>query len=104
MPATDPQPGQIWAVNGTDGHRHALFLGDGIWNVITRSNDEYTLGHLLAPEPLAISPVQSRSLHWADQFDSLAEADGLNITWAGEVSRYREAGLAKAELLGSHRV
>lgn len=79
----------------------ALLLRDGIWNVITCSQDEYTLSQRLDLEPLHYAAVQAASMHWADQFDALAEAGGLGITWAGEVERYRLAGLAKAALLGA---
>lgn len=78
------------------GVRHALFLRAGIWNIITCSNDEYTLSQKLDLQPVGLAPVQAQSMRWADQFDALAQADGLGITWISEVTRYREAGLAKA--------
>ena len=96
-----PQPGQIWAVGGSGGIRHALFLRAGIWNVITCANDEFTLSQKLDLEPVSLSPVQAESMRWADQFDALAKADRLGITWLSEVARYREAGLAKAGLLNA---
>lgn len=97
--SSEPSPGQIWAVQGAPGIRHALFLRAGIWNIITCSNDEYTLSQKLDLEPVALAAVQAESMHWADQFDALAAADSMGITWISEVARYREAGLAKAQLL-----
>lgn len=103
MPSNDPKPGEIWAVQGPSGNSHALLLGEGIWNVLSLANDEYTLRQVLDLQPVSPGATQPVSMHWADQFDALAKADGLDITWAGEVSRYREAGLAKAGFIRVRR-
>ncbi|HEX9087850.1 MAG TPA: hypothetical protein VF867_10020 [Arthrobacter sp.] len=40
-----------------------------------------------------MSPVQPHGAHWADEFDALARADGLAITWADEIRSYQQDAL-----------
>ena len=98
MPQNDPRPGELWAVAEPPGH--AVFLGSGVWNVLTRRAEEYTLLQVEALTPVnAVDGVPAR-LHWADQFDSLAAAAGLPITWANEIAVYQAEGFAKIAAAG----
>ncbi|MET4144040.1 hypothetical protein [Arthrobacter sp. UYCo732] len=92
-----PATGELWSIQGTD--QHAIFLGDGLWNVLTFVNDEYTLGQVTGLEPAALAPEQPDGFHWADQFDSLASADGLRISWAEEILTYQAQGWDKIRKL-----
>ncbi|WP_376954033.1 hypothetical protein [Arthrobacter methylotrophus] len=92
-----PAVGELWSLAGED--RHGIYLGDGLWNVLSCINDEYTLGQVTGLEPLAPGSVQPAGLHWADQFDALAEADGLRITWAEEILTYQNQGWDKIRKL-----
>jgi hypothetical protein len=92
-----PAVGELWSMTGED--RHAVFLGDGLWNVLSCVNDEYTLKQVSGLEPGAPSEVQPDGFHWADQFDALAAADGLRITWAEEILTYQAQGWDKIRKL-----
>lgn len=94
LPSTDPLPGQLWKVTGPVSNTHAIFLGGDLWMVLTYRFEEYTLIETVGLTPLELGSVQPREAHWADQFDALAAAEGLNITWEQEVQMYRSAGLA----------
>lgn len=87
-----PAHGQLWQVTGPSGY--GIYLGDGYWNVLVRSGGEYTLTDTLSPCPVRLEELQPAGMTWADQFDTLAAAGGLGITWADEVRRYRAQGLA----------
>lgn len=98
MPLNDPRPGELWAIAEPPGH--AVFLGSGVWNILSRQSEEYTLlqaEHLTPVHPVDGAPA---GLHWADQFDSLAAAAGLPITWANEVAAYQAEGFAKIAAAG----
>jgi hypothetical protein len=95
--AAAPAVGELWSVHGLD--KHAIYLGDGVWNALTLINDEYTLEQLSGLEPLAKAADQPAGFHWADQFDSLAAADGLRITWAEEILAYQAQGWDKIRKL-----
>ena len=77
---TVPRIGELWAVEppGT----HAISLGGDLWNVLAEDNDEYTLRQVSGLVPVSKPVLQPAGFHWADQFDALAEADRLPITWA----------------------
>lgn len=92
-----PAPGELWSVAGP--HRFAVHLGDGVWNVLALVNDEYTLDQVPDLEPDALHEGQPASLHWADQFDTLAEASGIRITWAEEILAYQAQGWEKIRKL-----
>lgn len=79
--------------------RHGVYIGQGMWNVLSYVNEEYTLGQISGAEKQTRSDVQPNSFHWADQFDSLAEADGLHITWAEEILTYQAQGWDKIRKL-----
>lgn len=93
MPLHDPRPGELWAIAEPPGH--AVFLDSGVWSVLACQAEEYTLIQVENLTP--IHPVDGllTGLHWADQFDSLAAAAGLPITWASEVAAYQAEGFAK---------
>lgn len=75
-----------------------MFLGQDTWKILTRSDaGEYTLSPVFGAVPLELSPIQPADAHWADEFDALAEADGLHITWADEIRSYQQDAL---DLLG----
>lgn len=88
-----PVRGQLWQISGPSGY--GICLGNGYWSVLVRHGPEYTLTDTPSPVPVRLDERLPRSMAWADQFDALAAAEGLNITWADEVRRYREIGLAK---------
>ncbi|MCC3299479.1 hypothetical protein [Arthrobacter caoxuetaonis] len=88
-----PVRGQMWQISGPSGF--GICLGNGYWSVLVRNGPEYTLTDTLAPFPVRLEERLPRSMAWADQFDALAAAEGLDISWADEVHRYRELGLAK---------
>ncbi|MGK3708807.1 hypothetical protein [Arthrobacter sp. IK3] len=90
----EPAPGQLWQVTGPSGY--GIYLGSGYWSILVRSGEEYTLTDTLSPAPVHLEAFQPEGMSWAEQFDALARAAGLGITWAEEVSRYREDGLAAA--------
>jgi hypothetical protein len=94
----EPRPGEIWAVDEPSGH--AVFLGDGLWNILVRQLEEYSLNQVQDLTP--VHPVEGRpaGLHWADQFDALAAAAGLPITWASEIAAYQAEGFAKIAAAG----
>lgn len=88
-----PAVWELWSLAGED--RHGIYLGEGLWNVLSCVNDEYTLEQVTGQQPAARSRVQPDGLHWADQFDALAAADGLRITWAEEILTYQAQGWDK---------
>lgn len=92
-----PEVGELWSLAGED--RHGIFLGDGLWNVLSYVNDEYTLEQVAGLEPRARADDQPAGFHWADQFDALAAADGLRITWAEEILTYQAQGWDKIRKL-----
>lgn len=92
-----PQVGELWSLHGKDGH--AIYLGGGLWNVLARVNDEYTLHQVAGLVPRSRPETQPAGFHWADQFDALAAADGLTITWADEVLAYQAQGWNKVRPL-----
>lgn len=92
-----PAVGELWSLAGHD--HHGIYLGDGLWNVLSYVNDEYSLGQVTGMEPAAPGSVQPAGFHWADQFDALAEADGLRITWAEEILTYQAQGWDKIRKL-----
>lgn len=96
-PDAVPAVGELWSLHGTG--THAIYLGEGVWNVLSYINDEYTLGQVTGVEPAARSEAQPAGFHWADQFDSLAAADGLRITWAEEILTYQAQGWDKIRKL-----
>lgn len=93
--------GELWSIQGQEPH--AIFLGDGMWNVLSCINDEYTLSQVAGLEPAARAPDQPAGFHWADQFDALAAADGLRITWAEEILTYQAQGWDKIRKLPQMR-
>lgn len=97
--ANGPAPvvGELWSIRGQDNH--AIFLGDGLWNVLGYVNDEYTLGQVEGLQAGNRTADQPAGFHWADQFDALAAADGLRITWAEEVLTYQAQGWDKIRKL-----
>ncbi|MBG0738671.1 hypothetical protein IV500_04450 [Paeniglutamicibacter antarcticus] len=95
--STGPYVGELWSL--TAGDRHAIFLGDGLWNVLSCINDEYTLEQIPGLVPEAKPPGQPASFYWADQFDALAAADGLRITWSEEILTYQAQGWDKIRKL-----
>lgn len=97
MAVAAPSVGELWSIQGQD--RHGIFLGEGLWNVLSYVNDEYTLGQVAGLEPEAWIPGQPAGFHWADQFDALAAADGLSITWAEEILMYQAQGWDKIRKL-----
>lgn len=97
LAAPGPAVGELWSIQGQD--QHAIFLGEGLWNVLSYVNDEYTLRQVTALEPAARAPDQPDGFHWADQFDSLAAADGLRISWAEEILTYQTQGWDKIRKL-----
>jgi hypothetical protein len=96
-PGTAPVVGELWSVAGHDSH--AVYLGEEVWNVLTYINDEYTLEQVADLEPDARATEQPYGFHWADQFDALAAADGLRITWAEEILTYQAQGWDKIRKL-----
>ena len=92
-----PAVGELWKL--TDKDRHGIFLGDGLWNVLNYVNDEYTLEQVPGLSPETLAPEQPAGFHWADQFDALAAADGLRITWAEEILTYQAQGWDKIRKL-----
>ncbi|WP_227471698.1 hypothetical protein [Paenarthrobacter sp. YJN-5] len=92
-----PEVGELWSLAGED--RHGIFLGDGLWNVLSYVNDEYTLEQVAGLEPRTRADDQPAGFHWADQFDALAAADGLRITWAEEILTYQAQGWDKIRKL-----
>lgn len=92
-----PVVGELWSLAGHDGH--GIFLGDGLWNVLACANDEYTLEQVAGLVPDTRAPEQPAGFHWADQFDALAAADGLRITWAEEILTYQAQGWDKIRKL-----
>ena len=92
-----PEVGELWRMACTG--RHAIHLGGSLWNVLASNNDEYTLQQVAGLEPLHRCPEQPAGFHWADQFDSLAAADGLRITWAEEILTYQAQGWDKVRKL-----
>lgn len=94
---TAPGVGELWSLAGED--RHAVFLGDGLWNVLSCINDEYTLEQVQGLVPAERAALQPAGFHWADQFDALAAADGLRITWAEEILTYQAQGWDKIRKL-----
>lgn len=93
MQRKGPRPGELWAVDESPGY--AVYLDAGVWNVLALVRDEYTLDQVTGLTPLYCAATQPAGLHWADQFDALAEAQGLMITWAEEVAAYQAEGLAR---------
>lgn len=88
-----PVLGELWSIHGRQNH--AIFLGEGLWNVLVCINDEYTLKQESGLEPASRAHEQPAGFHWADQFDALAAADGLRITWAEEILTYQVQGWDK---------
>jgi hypothetical protein len=97
-----PGVGELWSLAGED--RHGIYLGDGLWNILSCVNDEYTLEQVTGPQPASRADLQPDGFHWADQFDALAEADGLRITWAEEILTYQAQGWDKIRKLRSAAV
>lgn len=88
-----PLPGQLWVLTGVPG-RHGVYLGDGIWKILVRSDaGEYSLAPACSAEPVELSPTQPAGVHWADEFDALARAEGLEITWEDEIRSYQHGAL-----------
>lgn len=96
-PGPAPVVGQLWSLAGED--RHGIYLGEDLWNVLSCVNDEYTLEQVSGLQPESRSGVQPEGFHWADQFDALAAADGLRITWAEEILTYQAQGWDKIRKL-----
>jgi hypothetical protein len=92
-----PGVGELWSLAGED--RHGIYLGEGLWNVLACVNDEYTLEQVTDRQPAARAIDQPDGFHWADQFDALAAADGLRITWAEEILTYQAQGWDKIRKL-----
>jgi hypothetical protein len=88
-----PAIGELWSLAGEV--RHGIYLGDGLWNVLSCINDEYTLEQVTGPQPAERGRIQPAGFHWADQFDTLAAADGVRITWAEEILTYQAQGWDK---------
>jgi hypothetical protein len=93
VPQEGPRPGELWAVNEAFGY--AVFLGSDVWNVLTRAREEYSLDQVAGLTPVYLAATQPSGPHWADQFDALAEANGLMITWAEEIAAYQAEGFAR---------
>jgi hypothetical protein len=90
-------PGQLWVLDGVPGH-HGVYVGDRAWKILVRSSaGEYSLAPAFDAAAVEISPVQPAGEHWADEFDALARAEGLDITWEDEIRSYQQGAL---ELLG----
>ena len=71
-----------------------MFLGQDTWKILTRSDaGEYSLSPVFGAIPTELSPIQPAGEHWADEFDALAAADGLQITWADEIRSYQQGAL-----------
>lgn len=98
VPLNVPCPGELWAVLEPPGH--AVFMGSGVWNVLSRQSEEYTLIQVENLTPVHASGGVTAGLHWADHFDALAAAAGLPITWADEVAVYQAEGFAKIAAAG----
>jgi hypothetical protein len=92
-----PEVGELWSLAEED--RHGIYLGDGLWNVMSCVNDEYTLEQVTGRQPASRAGTQPDGFHWADQFDALAAADGLRITWAEEILTYQAQGWDKIRKL-----
>jgi hypothetical protein len=76
-------------------------MGQDTWKILTRSDaGEYNLSPAFGAVPLELSPIQPVAAHWADEFDALAEADGLQITWADEIRSYQQDALNLLSLSG----
>lgn len=90
-----PAVGELWAVEGGEGLTNGIYLGGRMWNVLIWKSSEFTLQeehNLLA---IALFPIQPASLHWEHQFDALALANGVDTTWAREISVYRLEGFQR---------
>lgn len=78
-----------------------MYLGDGAWKILTRNDlGEYNLSPAYGAMPIELSPVQPFEPDWADEFDALAEAEGLAITWADEIRSYQENAMGLLGLSG----
>lgn len=93
MPQAGPRPGELWAIDEQPGY--AVFLGSDVWNVLTLAKQEYSLDQVAGLTPVYLAATQPAGPHWADQFDALAEANGLMITWAEEIAAYQAEGFAR---------
>ncbi|MEH0110615.1 hypothetical protein V6N00_12965 [Tersicoccus sp. MR15.9] len=97
--STPPTPGTMYPVTGP--HTHAVYRSDDVWTVLARRHGEYTLLEVTGLTPVVDEPGTTVGAHWADIFDALAAAHGLDTTWAEELGAYQSAGAAMiAPLLG----
>lgn len=97
---SSPEPGQLWLIDGVPDHRHGVYGGDGVWKILTRNAlGEYNLSPAFGAVPVALSPIQPFESDWADEFDALAEAEGLAITWADEIRSYQLYGMGLLDSL-----
>lgn len=95
MPQPRPETGEIWKTNLPDVRfPYCIYLGDGLWNVLSLRDGEYSLHQIPGLAPLERHHTKPASLHWSDQFDTLAAANGIRTTWAEEVDSYKLSGLA----------
>lgn len=96
--AAPPEPGELWVLADVPGG-HGVYHADGAWKILVRTvAGEYTLAPAYDVTPLELSLVQPAGPHWADEFDALARAQDLEITWDEEIRSYQQDAL---RLLGS---
>lgn len=93
MSSGRPSPGQLWNTSGT--HALGVYLDAGYWNVLHSNNGELGLEQVTGLQPLAVNLVQPAGNHFEGHFNALAAAHGLGTTWAEEVARYQQEGLAR---------
>lgn len=93
-PATPPpEPGELWVLGGVPGGC-GVYHDDGAWKILVRTAaGEFTLAPAYDAVPLELSPVQPAGPHWADEFDALAAAQGLDISWDEEIRSYQQDAL-----------
>lgn len=87
-----PRPGELWSTDGEP--RHAIYLGDGLWNILVHRHDEYALHQTGRIIPSRRGEHQPSGHGWEPHFNALALAHGIDITWEQEVARYKAIGLA----------
>lgn len=92
----DLVPGAVYSLPDHPDHRFAVYMDDGIWTVLVRAHDEYSLRQIVGLGKYETAPAAYCGLGWSGSFDGLCALHGLDTTWSAEVARYRREGFARA--------